>query len=235
MKAGRLAVGSAKIEQIETDRSEEKVGRPPCNPRRDAVALAQGEKEVREKIHRENEKYRSGYAGKNTAARVTDAKRRRNADHHQTGPRQGETILKMRAEWREQSGGEIGIELQILTQLRQTEKFRARIWAVEVKWCFAPVVDLKRRIDLLLENVAGGIVVNHLHLFELPDFPLRLIERDRRQIIGHEIVARILQKQLDTVKRIAAGAKILDEPGARIGSIAKDLSLDQRLWMRMRF
>jgi hypothetical protein len=55
MKAGRLAVGSAKIEQIKTDRSEEKVGRPPCHPWRDAVALAQREKEVREKIHRENE------------------------------------------------------------------------------------------------------------------------------------------------------------------------------------
>src|ERR1700693_3174700 len=118
MKAGRLAVGSAKIEQIETDRSEEKVGRPPCNPRRDAVALPQGEKEVREKIHRENEKYRSGHAGKNTAARVTDAKRRRNADHHQTGPRQGETILKMRAEWREQSGGGNGHLQEVMSRYR---------------------------------------------------------------------------------------------------------------------
>src|SRR5205807_1246030 len=235
MKAGRLAVGSAKIEQIETDRSEEKVGRPPRNPRRDAVALAQGEKEVGEKIHRENENDRSGHAGKNTAARVTDPEWRRNADHHETGPRQGETIVKMRAEWREQSGGEIGIELQILTQLRQTEEFGTRIGAVEAKWCFAPVVDLKRRIDLLLENVAGGIVMNHLHLFELPDFRLRVIESARRQIICHDIVVRVLLEHLDTVKRIAAGAKILDEPGARIGSIAKDLSLDQRLWMRMRF
>src|SRR5438876_2848474 len=148
MKAGRLAVGSAKIEQIENDRSEEKVGRPPCNPRRDAVALAQGEKEVPEKIHRENEKYRSGHAGKNTAARVTDAKRRRNADHHQTGPRQGETILKMRAEWREQSGGGVGNGMEIFTQRRRTEKFRARIGAVEAKRRCAPAVGLKRRIDL---------------------------------------------------------------------------------------
>src|ERR1700730_5738655 len=141
----------------------------------------------------------------------------------------------MRAEWREQSGGEISIEPQILTQLRQTEEFRTRIGAAQAEWGFAPVVDHERRIDLLLENVAGGIVMNHLYLFELPDFRFRVIERARCQIICHDIVVRVLLKHLDTVKRVAAGAKILDEPGARVGSIAKDLSLDQRLRMGMRF
>ena len=77
--------------------------------------------------------------------------------------------------------------------------------------------------------------MNHLHLFELPDFRLRVIESARRQIICHDIVVRVLLKHLDTVERVAAGAKILDEPGARVGSIAKDLSLDQRFWTRMRF
>src|SRR4029077_1406468 len=141
----------------------------------------------------------------------------------------------MRAEWREQSGGENGIELQILTQLRQTEEFRTRIGTAQAKWCFAPVVDRERRIDLLLDNVAGGIVMNHLYLFELPDFRFRVIESARCQIICHDIVMRVLLKHLDTVERVAAGAKILDEPGARVGSIAKDLSLNQRLWMGVRF
>ena len=58
MKAGRFPVGSTKIEQIETDRSEEKVRHPGRDPGRDSVAFAEREKKMDKKVHRKNEENR---------------------------------------------------------------------------------------------------------------------------------------------------------------------------------
>jgi hypothetical protein len=46
MKAGRFAVGSAQIEQIETDRGEKNVRRPSRDPGRDAVAFSERQEKV---------------------------------------------------------------------------------------------------------------------------------------------------------------------------------------------
>src|SRR5712692_11332449 len=143
MKARRFTVGSTQIQQIKTDNGENEIGRPGGDPGRDPIAFAKREKEMGEKIHRENENDGGSNAGKNTAARVTDAQRRGDAHHHQTFPRQGEAILKMRSKRREQSCGKIGIEPEVFAQLRQAEKFRTDIGAAETKRRFAPVVDLE--------------------------------------------------------------------------------------------
>ena len=60
MKAGRFAVGSPEVEQIEADRGKKKIGRPRRHPGRDTIALAEREEKMSEKIHGENENHRSG-------------------------------------------------------------------------------------------------------------------------------------------------------------------------------
>jgi hypothetical protein len=100
MKAERFAVGSAKIEQIETDRGEKNVWRPSRHPGRDAISFAECEEKVSQKIHGENKNHRGRDTGQNAATRIADSKRGRDTDHNQTGPRQGETILEMCAERR---------------------------------------------------------------------------------------------------------------------------------------
>ena len=235
MKAERFAVGSAKIEQIETDRGEKNVWRPSRHPGRDTVAFAEREEKMSEKIHGENKNDRGRDAGQNAATRIADSKRGRDTDDNQTGPRQGETILKMCAERRQESCREIGIEMQIFPQLRYAEKFRADVCAAQPKRCFTPVLDLERRINLFVDDVSGVIVVNHFRVLEIPGFRFRTIKSARRQIIDDDVVIHILLEHLHVVERIAAVAKILNKPGAGVGSIAKNLTFNKGLRPRTRF
>jgi hypothetical protein len=46
MKAGRFAVGSAKIEEIEANRSEKEIRRPRRDPGRNPVAFAEREEKL---------------------------------------------------------------------------------------------------------------------------------------------------------------------------------------------
>ena len=131
---------------------------------------------MREKIHGENENDRGRDTGQNAATRIADSKRSRDTDDNKTGPRQGETILKMCAERRQKGCREIRVEMQIFPQLRQAEEFRAHVCASQPKRCFAPVLDLERRINLLVDNVSGAIVVNHFCLLEIPGFRFRPIK-----------------------------------------------------------
>ena len=235
MKAERFAVGSAKIEQIETDRGEKNIWRPGGHPGGDAISFAEREEKMSEKIHGENKNDRGRDAGQNAATRIADSKRGRDTDDNQTGPGQGETILEMCAERREESCREIGVEMQILPQLWQTEEFCALVCAPQPKRCFAPVLDLERRINLFVDDVSGVIVVNHFRVLEIPGFRFRTIKGARRQIIDHDVVIHILLEHLHVVERIAAVAKILNKPGAGIGSVAKNLSFNKGLRSRTRF
>jgi hypothetical protein len=62
-KAKRFAVGSPKIEQIETDRGEKNIWRPSSHPGRDAISFAEREEKMSEKIHGENKNYRGRDTG----------------------------------------------------------------------------------------------------------------------------------------------------------------------------
>src|SRR5712692_245855 len=117
--------------------------------------------------------------------------------------------------------------MQIFAQLRQTEEFGAHVGAAETKRGLAPIVDFERRRDLFVENVSGGIVVDHFYLFELPHFRFRVIYSASGQIIRDNVVVRVLLEDLDIIEHVVAGPKILDEPGARVGPVAKDLSLNE--------
>ena len=80
---------------------------------------------------------------------------------------------------------------------------------------------------MLVDDITGAIVMDDFYVLEIPGFRLRAIEGARRQIICNDIVVRVLLEHLDIVERSAAVAKILNEPGSGIGSIAKDLSFNQ--------
>src|SRR5438132_13692773 len=118
MKAGRFAVESPKVEQVEANCGEKKVGRPGGNPCRDAVTFAECKEKVHQKVHRKDKKNRSRNTRYNAPTRVSDSQRGRNADNNETGPRQAKAILQMRAKRRQQRSGKIRIEIQVLPQLR---------------------------------------------------------------------------------------------------------------------
>src|SRR5438067_9006957 len=235
MKAERFAVGSPKVEQIETDRGEKNIWRPSRHPGRDAISFTEREEKMSEKIHGKNENDRGCDAGQNAATRIANSKRGRDTDDNQTGPRQRETILKMCTERRQKSCRKISVEMQIFPQLRQTEKFRANVCASEAKRGFAPVLDLERRITLLVNDVSGAIVVNHFCVLEIPGFRFRSIKGTGRQIIDENVAIRVLLEHLHIVERIAAVTKILNKPGAGVGSVPKNLPLNKGFRVHTRF
>ena len=97
------------------------------------------------------------------------------------------------------------------------------------------MLNPQQGINLLVNDIAGVVVVNHFCVLEIPGFCFRAIKGAGRQVIGHDIVIRILLEDLHVIKRITAVTKILHEPGAVIGSVAKNLSFDQRRWPRTGF
>src|SRR5205823_3982588 len=119
MKAERLAIRSPEVKQVETNCRENNVGCPGRNPCRDTVPLTQRQKKVDKKVHRKNEDDCCGNARENAASRIADAERRSDTHHHEARPGQSEPILQMRAKRRKQRMGEIRIETQILSELRQ--------------------------------------------------------------------------------------------------------------------
>src|SRR5438477_11572029 len=116
MKAERFAIGSPKIEQIDTDRGEKNIWRPSRHPGRDAIAFAEREEKMSEKIHGENENDRGCDTGQNAATRIANSKRGCDADDNKSGPRQGETILKVCADRRMNGCREISVDVQIFPQ-----------------------------------------------------------------------------------------------------------------------
>src|SRR4029453_13527240 len=110
MKTWGLAVGRAQIEQIEANRGEQKIWRPGRNPWRNAVALAEREKQMHQEVHRKDEKNCPCDPRQNPPARIADSERRSDADDNQTGPGQCKPIMQMCSKRCEQRSGEIRIE-----------------------------------------------------------------------------------------------------------------------------
>ena len=134
----------------------------------------------------------------------------------------------MRAKRGEQGRREIGVETKIFLQFRQTEIFRPHVRAAEPKRRFAPMIDAEHGIKLLIEDVPGGIVMDHFRRLQFPASCFRMINGTVGQIIGHDVVVLILLQYLHGIELVAPDAKILDEPGPRVGPVAKNLALDQR-------
>src|SRR5438876_1119943 len=84
-------------------------------------------------------------------------------------------------------------------------------------------------------DVAGLIVVDDFYVLQIPRFRFWPVESVSRNVIGGDIVVRVLLENLHIVKRVAAEAKILNKPGASVSPIAKDLSFDIAFGPRSRF
>ena len=83
---------------------------------------------MRQKFMEKTSMIAAATLGKNSAARITDPERRRDENDHETSPRQREPILQMGRERREQGRRKIGIEMQIIAQLRDARGIpRARL------------------------------------------------------------------------------------------------------------
>ncbi len=108
----------AKVKEEQPDRGEENVWGPGCCPCRDAIALPEGEKEMREEIHGEDQANGSRDTRENAGAGEADRKRRREKNDDETGPRQSDAVLEMRGKRRKQWLRKIGIEAQIIAKLR---------------------------------------------------------------------------------------------------------------------
>ena len=141
----------------------------------------------------------------------------------------------MGAKRREQRRRKIRVETQIFPQLRQAQEFCALICAAQPERGFAPVLDFQRRINLLVNDISRGIVVNDFYILQLPGFRFWAIGSAACDIICNDVVVGVLLKHLHVVERIAVRKEILNEPGAGIGSIAKNLSLDIATGTRLRF
>ena len=94
-----------------------------------------------QKIHGEDKQDCRRHAGKNSASRKTNPEGRRDENDNETTPRQREPILQMCREWREQDRRKIGIEMQIVAQLRHAERIGVHVRARQTERRFAPVVD----------------------------------------------------------------------------------------------
>src|SRR5213593_4824028 len=141
----------------------------------------------------------------------------------------------MSAKSRKQCCWEIRMEMQILPEFWQAQEFCAFICAAEPERCFTPVLDLERRINLLVDDISSVIIVNDLHILQIPGFGFRAVGSATCHVVCDDIVVRVLLKDLNVVERVAPRKEILNKPSAQIGSIAKNLPLDVTTGTGLRF
>ena len=87
MKAGRFAIGGAKIEEVKANRREKEIRRPRGDPGRDAVAFAEREKKLDQEVHRENENDRSRNAREHASARISNSEWSGDTNDYEASPR----------------------------------------------------------------------------------------------------------------------------------------------------
>jgi hypothetical protein len=88
------------------------------------------------------------------------------------------------------------------------------------------VLNFQRRVNVLLDDVPGMVIVDDFSVLQLPRLGFRTEKGARRDVIRNNIVVAVLFKHLNVVERIGAREKILDKPGAQVRTITKNLSLD---------
>ena len=95
--------------------------------------------------------------------------------------------------------------------------------------------DLERRINLFVNDISSVIIVNDLHILQIPGFGFRAVGSATCHVVCDDIVVRVLLKHLNVVERAAPRKEILNKPSAQIGSIAKNLPLDVTTGTGLRF
>src|SRR5438046_5369662 len=90
-------------------------------------------------------------------------------------------------------------------------------------------------MNLLVNDISSVIIVNDLHILQIPDFGFRAVGRAACDVICNDIVVRVLLKELNVVELAAPGKEILNKPSAQVGSIAKNLTLDVTTGTGLRF
>src|SRR5438309_8580384 len=102
---------------------------------------------------------------------------------------------------REQCSGKIRVETQILSQFWQTQEFCALICTAEPERGFTPVLDLERRINLLVNDISRVIIMNEFHILQIPGFRLWTVKGLGRHIVRNNIIVGVLLKHLNIIER----------------------------------
>jgi hypothetical protein len=97
------------------------------------------------------------------------------------------------------------------------------------------VFDLERRINLLVNNISRVIIVNNLHILQIPGFGFRVVGGATCDVICNDVVVRVLLKDLNVIECVAPRKEILNKPRAQVGSITKNLPLDVTTGTGLRF
>ena len=88
-----------------------------------------------------------------------------------------------------------------------------------------------RRLD-----VSGRVVIDNLHVLQLPRFCFRMIGGVSSEIIARDVILFVLLQDLHAVEFIFARLERLNEPRAIVGAVAKNLADDALvLAARVRF
>ena len=134
----------------------------------------------------------------------------------------------------EQGRGKIGIEIEVVTQLRDAQIFRTHVGTAEAEWRFTPVINHERLRYDRLGNVTDLIVVNDLHKLQLPSLCFRMIQGAGRDIIRHDVVLRVLLHNMHGRESVLSGLELLNKPGAVVRSIPENLGEQANLTARLR-
>lgn len=129
----------------------------------------------------------------------------------------------MRRKRREQSRRKIGIKGEVVAQFRNAQIFRPHVGAAQAKRRLSPVVDHERREHLGFGNITGLIVLDDLQLLQLPGAGVRMIHGAGCDIIGHDVVVRILLHNMHGYETVFPRLGLLNKPGAVIGPIPENL------------
>src|SRR4030095_2434546 len=89
------------------------------------------------------------------------------------------------------------------------------------------MLDLQRRINFFVDDISRLIIMNDFRILQIPGFCFGTIEGAGCDLIRNDVVVRVLLEHLHVSERVAAQPKILNKPGARVGSIPENLSLNK--------
>ena len=111
------------------------------------------------------------------------------------------------AKRREQDRREIGIEMQVVTQLRHAERIGVHIRARQTERRFAPVFEGDGVEELRLLDVSGCVVIDNFPVLQLPRFCFRMIGGVISEIIARDVILFVLLQDLHAVEFIFARPK----------------------------
>ena len=182
-----------------------------------------------QKIHRKDEPDRRRHAREDAATGEADPERRRHHRDNETGPGQRPSVLQLGAKRGEQGLGKIRVETQILAQLGDAEKLRPDVGAAQAIGGLAPAGNRQGRNQFFIRDVSCRVVIHHFCPFQPPVFRRRLVKGIGRDIVPNDIFLRILLHDLHAAELVRVRPKARDVPGAVVGPVAEDLTVDHHV------